>query len=41
MEWLKDMAAAQVNFEDLSGTMTLVTYNNNHNFMMWDVGYKI
>ena len=41
VEWLREMAAAQISFEDLSGTMALVTYNNNHNFMMWDVGYKI
>jgi len=41
VEWLKGMAAAQISFEDLSSTMSLIIYNNNHSFMMWDVGYKI
>jgi hypothetical protein len=40
VEWLRNMVEAGSDFEDLSPTMLMLTYNRGHNFMMWDWGYK-
>jgi len=40
VEWLRGMVEEGLEFTDLSPTMQMITYNNSHSFMMWDLGYR-